>query len=529
MTDSNKAASEDFLWQFEQLQDDRHQVRMVGRRPEAIDTIAMAPPEQIYRGRNAQEALRLALAWNSEGLNIEFEVPNLKDCLGCKWIALQAHVDYRLASKLSVLRRIIDINKEEFHGKANIFDAGDAFWFLIRMPDHIFKTSSESLRFMESVRDYSMNLGIRWDISTPNDLAFCIDAIDFFPAAGMPAAGMLRHGMDSSRRTGWLSELGESPQQGFVDQISQAMNFTNRMGQKPAGRIGSDIMRNAALMKINSGFTQDSFFRLLKNNGYFRKVVFNRHLAANDNSPIAMHFDLILFLRSHWFVGPGMIELGIVQRNEHVNGTSHGSQYYQRVDVFDAMLSADEHKTQVTDNSGMIQANPTMARSGTFDLSSIPTSFRELSIEEVMEELTPKYGPNLHFPSNGWFLLQSEGPPSEAIHVKEHPSRVRPYIPFPCHYWILANMEVLGNGAILVPNANAKEFWLALNRKKIGQSLAAIYFWHYGTRFAVDWVPVELTADRTGVFHRVMSWLASNESRTWKIWKAHSMDHGRYR
>jgi len=238
---------------------------------------------------------------------------------------------------------------------------------------------------------------------------------------------------------------------------------------------------------------------------------------------------LILSLRSHWSVGPGIIEIGIAERNKHVMGSAHGSHCYQRVDIFDAMLSADEHKAQLMDKSGISKTIPTEDRSDTFDLSSIPTSFRELSIEEVMEELTPKYGPNLHFPSNGWFLLRSEGPPSEAIHVREHPSRVRPYIPFPCHYWILANMEVSGNGAILVPNANAEEFWMTLNRKEIGQSPAAIYFWHYGTRFAVDWVPVELTADRTGVFHRVMNWLSSNGSRTWRIWKAHSMDHGRNR
>lgn len=483
---------DDFRRQFQSLVDDRVCFELVGRLPAGKQNgPEMRQEVNVYYGTDWSDAFEQALKWNCKGYNVLFAPTNTKGCLDFEWLGLSAISNRSLINIGVIAEHALDMNRREFDGKANVVDAGDRFWFLIRLPNQTARPTIEPSQLRRCIRWYCTNLGLKWNIVTRVVLPFHVDDVDFFPGMNMPAVGLLNHDLDPPCRITCINDHVKEPQSDILIRILETKDPVREVMTHYSNLDSSSIIRKLSILNINPVFTENSLDRLLETDIVARKMFKDDCRSGKDGNGIEVYVGRLIFLRTYLHASVNVIERILrMTGGFHTLGPGHPSGY-ERTDLLRAIVAADEYTRPIWGNIG----NTTMPKSdntgSTMDILSLSTLNPTIPYDKAIIRLSQRYGPQIYPANSGLCVVRINKTPQEIVCIRDRIFRTRSYMPVPCSFWVAENELFHGEGALLVPIDAAACFWDTVILDKLKGHMAAIYFWYHGKNFELFKIPAE--------------------------------------
>jgi hypothetical protein len=525
MNISNNTPAGEFSWHFRSLMERDRKIQMIGSKPETNGIHRSGTPEQSFEGSDAIEAYELAKTWNTEGYDISFRCQNPKNIASCGWLGILVHVDKATIDATTALDRLTEINNAEFMGKANILDCGDEYWILVRLRNHPIKNASDAIQQIKSTRNFCVELGNKWDLSSGVDVPFCLDALDFFPIAAMPAAGMVDHRANPPYLINWYCYLQEDSPPGIVEKVNAARDHM-KMLIRIFREIPESDNRKSSCIDFREGFTIETLNTMIAKNPFLKKLMTSNHSISQRCDIIETNLDLISFLREHLIASPVVIEHAILERIRHwpITFTARrlASNQIARGIVASDRYSELYYKLRVGEE-------PELRTRMKIDNGhlSVPLSCEVFKLEQAVKQCEAMYGSQIHIAHPGWFLIRNDGSPRKMIHARDRSFHYKIYVPFVCEFWVAADRVARGKGALLVPYQIADVFSNALSQRGELDNKTIVYFWRHGNQFAVLDAPAIWADDAIITVNDLVDWACKNSPNLYRIWKLHRLDRER--
>ena len=518
----------DFYQHFRSLIDNNVCFEIIGRLPEKnVDGPRTSHETSIYCGKNWSMAFRKVLKWNSKGYTILFSPTNAKGCIDLKWFGFSALYNRSLIRRADATEHAMDLNSKEFDGNASILDAGDRFWFLIKMPKQNTIQGIDPYHIRKNQRWYLTNLGLNWNIATKDALSFHIDNIDFFPSMEIPAAGLWNYNLKPPYRICWINDIVDNAIPGILSKI---LSIKDPIGEikKLYPKLDSSALQNAlSILDYNFNFSEEKLVMLLEQDIVAKKIFEDvlyqgKHSRSAENS-----FQRILFLIAFFRAPPNTIIKGLTLGKRQLH---HGAGNYNMFDC--SNLSKDiiaiyEYLKKVQGEEGKQPIRDPPKSLMHLDAFNIMSNSRNMSSESCQSDLFQRYGPQIHFPRNGVYIFRIEAFPQEVIVIEDAFYRTRSYVPIPCFFHISANGETVGPGALIIHRSTASTFLDRTIRSKGTGGLILAYFWYFGRKFLVFKIPEDRFDGTAWSFKKLDHLLLHNFPELIQIRKRHLRDQFR--
>jgi hypothetical protein len=491
------------------------------------------------------EICNMVMKWNSEGFSILIGQKtnlsqNVKDAstgslskqsdnaeqlpIGQK-LVLHFKYDPVFINHVDAIKRIIELNNYEFSGFGRILADFNSFYLFVDIPRTESFLQSQKKQYAEQLKSTILNISIRWNLLNNIHFFFQLYNHFFIPDHYMVAAGTKNFDAESPGYAKWIW---------INDQCTQKQNFHRIMKQKNPSRLlrrfcrilnDNSLDRKASLIQINPIFTNSGLYKLIKENNFINHMFTEERFIHDKNSIHTEAINQAILLRAFCKAGPSIIysQLSPIRNSIDISPLSqikNNPKYALGLCVF-----ADEYIDMIcAQDNTRIRSHVRFSRmKRTSTHHSIER--RQYCIGKKME-LTNKFGPSIHYATQGIYLFTLIKDKLEQISFVNGSSNLEHDLTaIPCKFYVPSNPVSENIGALIVPNNNYTGIIEDFNQYRQGCPLLA-YFWFYGRQYCLIPVPKEMI-EHTPTLEKCLDWLYINRKDIYQIWKRHYIDSNR--
>lgn len=521
-----ESAMEAFHRQFQMLNAGKTCYELVGKLHHRVEAASdKATTVFVYGGNDWKEAFAESVKRNCAKYSIYFTPKDTRGCVDAEWIGISASTDRAGGNAGRIVEHAMALNLKEFGGTAGVLDDGERFWFLLRVGRIGNHGPDDALRVKKNVRGFLTRLGVKWNLTEADSLAFHIDDVDFFPGADLPAAGMLNFEARPACRVNWVVDCGNSPRPDILKRILETkdpvMEVMERISLPENLRGEKDLLP----LDFDPNFTAESLERLLKKDSIARKLLTDEILYRpgcdfNENA-----VRKILFLCAHFRAGPGVTGPCV---NRMGTVSALGARHDFGPIALERMGRAAREVAISIRSGGEAGAGlSTPIERRTFSGQAFPGRGPVLDSRLAETELSKRFGHVRIINQNGWYVFSCGDAPNEIITIKDSMGRTRSYVPFHCSLWMAADEAMDCTGALLVPHAKADGFIEDAGRISAKGVLVVAYVWYFGLRYRMFGIPATELGDGPARIVSLENFGWDHHPEIMRLKRAHLIDRSR--